>query len=516
MSYSSHPRTLTGLLMLLFLASAGIQFSCGKVNDHNANVFFKGDSAMLTTFWFDPAKNPALLTDTVPMTINNTSITGHTPSYGSLSALIPSFTGRFAGISVNGVPQTSGVTPQNFTHPVTYAVTGQNGLVTSYTVTLTNFTGIPVMKITTSGGAPIVSEDDYINGHVSIDGMGAYPNFDGDMTIKGHGNSTWLMPKKPYHMKFGSKTAIFNENANKDWILLANYLDVTMLRNEVSLYMGSLSDLDWTPRSDFAELYLNNVYQGTYEVTESVDQSSTKVNITNQGYLVVIEPLSQVDSGDVYFTTTQTGLVFDIKNPNVALNDAQYTFIQNYLNETETALFGPNFTDTAVGYRQYLDVPSFVDWYLINEITKNNDAIFYASCYMNMAPGGKLKMGPIWDFDLALGNVSYNNNFDPTGLWVSRSSWMARLFQDTFFVHQVQQRFNYYNTKVNNFLSNIDSGASKLNLSVPANNNVWKTLGINIGSNPVVAATYSGEIQNLKNWLTTRMTWLQGTYAAMQ
>jgi len=199
----------------------------------------------------------------------------------------------------------------------------------------------------------------------------------------------------------------------------------------------------------------------------------------------------------------------------VSPNDAQYTFIQNYLNAAETALFGANFTDTAIGYRHYLDVPSFVDWCLINEIIKNNDAIFYASCYMNMAPGGKLKMGPIWDFDIALGNVSYNNDFDPTGLWVSQSSWMVRLFQDTFFVHQVQQRFNYFNSRVNNFLQNIDSNASLLSLSVAANNNVWQTLGKYIGSNPVVAGTYPGEIQNLKTWLTTRVSWLQSTYSAM-
>lgn len=503
------------LLILVLLSPIVLHLACNKTSDHTANVFFKGDSATFTAFWFDPAKNPGVISDTIKLVINDTSISGHTPSYDSLSSLVPSFSGRFAAVSVNGVAQTSGVTRQDFTNPVTYRVTSENGLVTTYTVRLMNFTGLPVIRITTAGGAPIVSEDDYINGHVTIDGAGTYPNFDGDMTIKGHGNSTWFLPKKPYHMKFSSKTALFNENANKDWILLANYLDASMLRNEVSLYMGTVSDLDWTPHSHFAELFLNNVYEGTYEVAESVDQSSTKVNITNNGYLVVIEPLNEVDSGDVWFTTAQTGLLFDIKNPNVVPNDVQYTFIQSYLNATESALFGANFTDTAIGYRHYLDVPSFVDWYLINEITKNNDAIFYASCYMNMVPGGKLKMGPIWDFDIALGNVSYNNNFDPIGLWVSQSSWMARLFQDTFFVHQVQQRFNYFNSRVNNFLQNIDSNASQLSLSVAANNNVWQTLGKYIGSNPVLASTYPGEIQNLKNWLTTRMSWLQSTYSAM-
>src|SRR5579871_4877134 len=117
-------------------------------------------------------------------------------------------------------------------------------------------TNLPVMNITTAGGAPIVSEDDYISGSVTINGAGIYPDFTGAMTIKGHGNSTWGLPKKPYHLKFSSKTAIYNMASNKDFILLANDFDNTLMRNEVALYLGQLSDLDWTPHSVFTEVYL--------------------------------------------------------------------------------------------------------------------------------------------------------------------------------------------------------------------------------------------------------------------
>jgi CotH kinase protein len=494
-----------------------MSLSCKKV--YTTNVITADSTAAnpLTSFWFDPVKNPAYINDTLQLTIDSNTVSGRIPYYTSLTSLIPTFSGNMTSVTVNGVPQISGTTPQNFTTPVTYAVTGKTGLVVNYTVSVINFTGLPVIMITTTGSEPITSENDYIDGNISIDGAGIYPDFNGAMTIKGHGNSTWAYPKKPYHVKFSSKTAVFNYQANKDYILLANYLDVTMLRNEVSLYMGQLSDLAWTPHSNFAELFLNNVYEGTYEVTEEVDQSSTKVNITNNGYLVVIEPLSDVDSGDVYFNTATTGLLFDIKNPNVSPKDAQYNFIQNYLNQTESALFGPDFTDTTVGYRHYIDVPSFVDWYLINEITKNNDAAFYASCYMNMAPGAKLSMGPIWDFDIALGNVGYNNNNTPQGFWVNTCPWMARLFQDTFFVRQVQQRFLYFNTQVTNYLNNINSNSSMLRWSVVQNNDVWQTLykTISIESNPAVWGSYNNEIIYLKDWLTTRMAWLQSAYAAM-
>ncbi len=371
---------------------------------------------------------------------------------------------------------------------------------------------LPVMRITTDGNAAITSENDYVTGEVAISGAGVYPDFSGAMKIKGHGNSTWSFPKKPYHLKFSSKTAIYGLAANKDYILLANALDHPETRSVSAFYMGYLSNLDWTPHTVFSEVYIDSVYEGTYEITESVDQSSTKVDITDDGFLVVIDPYSEIDSGDVYFQAAQSQLYFDIKNPDVTTGDANVQYITNYINQTETALFGDNFTDSALGYRAYVDVPSFVDWYLINEITRNQDATFYASCYMNMIPGGKLKMGPIWDFDLSQGNPAMTTT-TTEGLYVAQGAWIARMMQDTFFVHQVQTRFNYFYSHLSDVYDQIDSAASNLKWSVISNNGKWNVYGT--GTDDVIWGLFNSDVLYQKNWLGIRMEWLKSAYSAM-
>ena len=98
----------------------------------------------------------------------------------------------------------------------------------------------------------------------------------------------------------------------------------------------------------------------------------------------------------------------NIKDPDVEPGSLQYEWIRNYVNEAENALYGADFADPETGYAKYLNVDTYVDWYVISEITKANDASLYTSCYMNIAPGGKLNMGPIWDFDICMGNTKWN------------------------------------------------------------------------------------------------------------
>ena len=155
----------------------------------------------------------------------------------------------------------------------------------------------------------------------------------------------------------------------------------------------------------------------------------------------------------------------------------RYNWIRDYVRNAENALYGDNFMDPENGYAKFIDVNSFVDWYLVNEITKNNDAVFFSSCYMNIASGGKLKMGPVWDFDLALGNINYQNNFDPEGFWVKNSVWISRLFQDPTFVDLVKQRYNILrNVILTDIITELNQDATYLNWSIIENNAKWGTL----------------------------------------
>ena len=147
----------------------------------------------------------------------------------------------------------------------------------------------------------------------------------------------------------------------------------------------------------------------------------TFVNIGEDGYLLEVDQLIRLDQDDVYFETAN--YLFNIKEPNVQWGDSNYELIKDYLELAEKVLFGNNFRDKVEGYQKYIDVDSFIEWYLINEITKNNDAIFYSSVYLSYIPGGKLKIGPVWDYDLSLGNINYNGCDRTDGYWIRNTKW---------------------------------------------------------------------------------------------
>ncbi len=466
------------------------------------------ENAILTKFWLSPDVNADYIHDSIVFDINGSLITGRIPYYSSVKALVPSFETNGEKVMVNGVAQTSGSSSQDFGTTVQYTVAGKNGAESQYSVNLINFTGLPVLKINTVGDAPVTTKDTYVNGTLKFDGAGLFADAETPLQIRGRGNSTWGMPKKPYKLKLGTKQSFFNAPESKDWVLLANYTDKSQLRNDLALFMGSISELEWTPRSHFVELFLNEVYQGTYQLCEGIEVGEDRVNITDEGFLLEVDQENRMEPDDVYF---KTGIfLLNIKEPEVSKDDAKYNFIKNHVITIQSTLYGANFKDPENGYAKYLDVASFVDWFLINEISKNNDAAFVTSCYMNMAPGGKLKMGPLWDFDIAFGNINYNGNNSPQGFWVQGAPWIARLFQDPAFVEKVKTRFAYFKSKKQEIFNEINKNATSLKWSALENNNRWRTLYAQTWPNYAIWGSYDNEVMYLKNWLNARMDWLEG------
>jgi hypothetical protein len=162
----------------------------------------------------------------------------------------------------------------------------------------------------------------------------------------------------------------------------------------------------------------------------------------------------------------------------------------------------------AEGYAEYIDIDSFVDWYLISEITKNVDSMFFSSMFLNVMPGEKIKMGPLWDFDLSFGNVDYADSRYAEGWWVKYHPWYERLFQDPDFVDRVKVRFAYFKDNQDFILDKIDTYAQQLQWAQQENDNKWQTLGIYVWPNPVIFDTYQEEVDHMKAWYVDRMTWL--------
>ena len=334
------------------------------------------------------------------------------------------------------------------------------------------------MTIDTTASAPITSTEVYVAGRVQIAPTGTSPGVDATTQIRGRGNSTWGMPKSPYRLKFDSKTAVLGMPSDKDWALLANYSDKTLLRNTVAFCLGSMLGMKYVPRQKYAELTLNGQYQGLYQVTEHIKTGDNRIPIgmedttIDSGYLLEMD--ARAAAPDVIVSSAQ-GTVFVVKSDATA---EQVTAIQASINEFETALFGPAFADPVNGYAKYIDVDSLVDFYLVNELMRNNDA-FYSSTYVYKPRGGKLVFGPLWDFDIAAGNINYNGNEAPEGFYLNNaSSYISRAIKDPVFKARVAARWKILSAKMPELQAFIDTSAQTLDVAQTKNFHRWDILGI--------------------------------------
>lgn len=454
------------------------------------------------------AQHNSSLSNDLNLSISGNTISGRFPADADWHSMIATFRHNGTSLIVNDSAQTSAVSAQDFSGVQTYTVIMEDGRQDSFRVDVTAYTGLPIIYLTTVGAAPIDSKEDYVDGTVTIEGGRDFEDVPPVvMEIRGRGNSTWgVHPKKPFQMKLDDKSTFLDMPSKKKWLFLAEYSDKTMLRNTISFEMGYLSHLDWTPKSTFAEVFINEEYNGTYNITEKVEEGSHRVDIGDDGFLLEIDQLERLDADDVYFYTGR--FLVGIKEPSLEWDDVQFNYIKSHINEFETALFASNFSDPINGYAKYIDVDSFVDWYLISEITKNVDSKDFSSIYFHHVPGEKIKMGPLWDFDLSFGNVNYADSRYSEGFWIKDNPWMARLFEDNVFVDKVKTRFAHFKENQDLIIEKIDAYAVKLNLAQQENDGKWQTLGKYVWPNPVWFDTYSEEITQLKAWYRRRMTWL--------
>jgi hypothetical protein len=328
-------------------------------------------------------------------------------------------------------------------------------------------------------------------------------------------------------MKLDSKEKFLDMPKQKKWIFLAEHSDKSLLRNTVAFELGYLSSLDWTPKSEFAEVYINGEYSGTYNVSEKVEEKSARVDIGDEGFLLEKDTNQhgRIDPDDVYFSTTayQDDNLIVIKSPDIDridendfnyLQDTRFIYISEHINNFENVLFGENFADPVNGYASFIDVNSFIDWFLINEIAKNVDARSFSSIYFTHIPGEKIKMGPIWDFDIGFGRASNYFDYGPDGWHVREHAWISRLLDDPAFVIQVQHRFNtVYLSNKQYILDKIDEQAELLQWSQQENFNTWQILGVPVWPGDEfyndVFASHDDAVASLKQWYEDRMDWLE-------
>ncbi len=430
---------------------------------------------------------------------------------------------------------------------------------------------LPVVTINTNGVA-IADKTTDVPGTITItsaDGATSYlPSVSGGdntATFHLHGNSTAAMPKKPYHLKLGTSVDLLGAmgmkcpyatssgkaicDKSKSYILLANYDDKTLLRDWSASALanmipmggsflspaanapspsGTSAPMPWAPHSLFVELTLNGVYQGNYQLMEEVKVDSHRVNISELsetdttgdltgGYLMEID--AHVD--EAYVFHTPSGLPIGLIDPDFSPDpeiSAQTSYINTYVDAADSALFGPDFADPALGWRAYFDETSAVNFYIVNDLLGNVDGgAFFSSDYLYKDKGNPLLfMGPIWDFDISSGNVDYQGVVDPTFPWMQNTGWYARWFQDPAFKADVARQWNAL--KANGVLANwtamINAQAAALQQSQANNNKRWPMQGMIVWPNAVASGSYDSEVAYLQNWVALRTGYLDALFNA--
>ena len=300
------------------------------------------------------------------------------------------------------------------------------------------------------------------------------------LEIRGRGNSSWRMPKKPYKIKLDSKTNLFGMGKNKHWVLLANYLDKTLLKDRIVAYMSDKLSFDFTPECVNVEVYMNDVangrqyYLGNYMLTEQVrvddnrlEIDELKENDTDEktitgGYLI--------QGGQQRFLTpdafrTNHGALLANDTPSFDTgddgydNDTQKNYIRNHLQGFEDALYGEDQTnEEGIYYRDYVDLATAVDYLLINEFTANVDAYGTGSHYFykvrdsfnedgSLKEMGKIFYGPIWDYDKSFGEdltdtiYTEEQRYTPLNEFILDDVWFKAMLKDPEFVKAVKERW---------------------------------------------------------------------------
>ena len=381
---------------------------------------------------------------------------------------------------------------------------------------------LPVMTITTDNLAPIVSKEVYLSGQLVLESnvIGVAPVIGGTQ-IRGRGNSTWdLMPKKSYRIRLTDSNSLLDMPSSRHWVLLANHSDKTLLRNALALKLGADIGMPWSPRSAFVELYINNRYAGVYQLMENIriaanrvdidelDEDDVAADVITGGYLLEVD--FRRDGYTMDTATYDLPIVF--QGPEEPA-PAQEAYIRDYINQFETVLDSPDFANPTTGYAAYIDVDSFVRWFLVNEVFRNRDANMWTSCWMYKPRGGKLHMGPLWDFDIAAGNINYDDAFLTAGWWVRDAPWFSRLFEDPAFAARAREIWNEIRVaQLPQMMQSIRTRSAELQQAQLNNFQRWPILESYVWPNYAVPGSHAAEVDYLETWLTARIAWMDSQF----
>lgn len=408
---------------------------------------------------------------------------------------------------------------------------------------------LPIVVINTNGQAiqddpRIVCDMGIINNGFGLVNLitDSFNNYNGKISIEYRGSSSQWFPKKAYALETqdsignNNNVSILDMPVENDWILYAPYTDKSLMRNFLTFDLGRKMG-NYSPRTVYCELVINGDYKGVYIMMEKIKRDNDRVDIARLdvddlagdsltgGYIIKIDKYTGTGGVDWLSDFPDIGggpMEIQYHYPEASvMQPQQMDYIENFVDSFEYALAGANFTDSLEGYSKYIDVNSFIDLYIINELSRNIDG-YRLSTYMYKDRddnGGKLTMGPFWDYNLAYGNADYCDGWNTSG-WEQDGGcvdvgnnpfWFDRLLDDTTYQNKLKCRWEYLreNSFHQDSLFNfIDSVALYLDESQQRNFQKWDILGNYVWPNYYVGATYQDELNFLKDWVGDRLVWI--------
>lgn len=395
---------------------------------------------------------------------------------------------------------------------------------------------VRTVHVNTNGAA--ISADEKVDADIVImDKIGGdayedsvvYDTISQPGTIKVRGNSTANADKKPYNISFDSKQEVFGMGKAKKWSLLANAFDKSLIRNRLAMEFATDLGLAYTSESTYVDLYVNGEYYGNYLLIESIEAGSDRVDIDtdNESDILLERERDRSEDGVSYITTSKYGIRFAVGEPeDIDTASAHFTNTVQKLNDFETALESNDIDAIS----QYIDVDSFVNFYIVNELFKNVDFNFSSTRFY--IKDGKIYAGPLWDLDLSSGNASssyyldyYEDGVSYKGLWCQSFTWFRVLMENETFKEKVADRYNEVQPLITNMVTgntgnSIDALTSTYaeafakNYTPKAQGGAGWTIQ---GADSADPYSYSGEsgwttyteaTTFLRNWLSSRNSYL--------
>lgn len=421
-----------------------------------------------------------------------------------------------------------------------------------------NSSNLPIVVINTNGqqildDPKITAEMGVINNGAALRNNITDPSneYKGKIGIEIRGQSSQTFPMKSYSIELRDDDgesidqSIFGLPEESDWILYAPYTDKTLMRNFLA-YTLSNSLGHWAAHCRYVEVVLNDEYIGVYVFMEKIKRDAGRVNITKLGSKDISDDaltggyIFSIDKdADGWFSKYLTNgssnpyIQFSYVYPKLEdINDTQKEYIKSYVDSFEDALYGSNFQHPTIGFRKFADEQSFIDYFLVNEISRNVDG-YRLSSYFHKdrnSVNSKIIAGPVWDYDLAFRNADYCDGSLTTG-WAYKFNtvcsgdywqipfWWNRLMQDTGFTANLYCRWKETRTSIlsNDYLKHIIDSVNTLLIESSARHfQQWPILGTYVWPNPQpIPNSYAEEINSLKSWLDDRLQWLDDNIKQM-